>query len=391
MSSADAPPPIGAIVLDTAPLLSNSVTATTLLKRTNLLYTTPGVVAEIRDSTARERYELQWKTFVKVRSPTRQAIEKVKQAATKTGDWEVLSAVDVGVLALAWEIEMEEQRKREAKSAVEAEEKPKEDVAEAETEAGAGEEASTEEPAKDESALTGLQPVEVEEEDENAEGDGVDEEKEADSDGWITPSNLHKHKAKAQAKKEALVAAEEPLAAAVITSDFAMQNVVLHLHLNLLSPTTTLRIHKIKTWVLRCHACFYITRQMDKQFCPRCGAADTLLRTSCSTDSKGNFRIFLKKNMQWRNRGNVYSLPKPTHGSSSGKGVPKAIILREDQKEYEREVAQLRRRKARDMLDPDYLPGILSGERRVGPGGKVKIGMGRRNPNEKQSVKKGKR
>lgn len=56
------------------------------------------------------------------------------------------------------------------------------------------------------------------------------------------------------------------------------------------------------------------------------------------------------------------------------------LILREDQKEYEREVVRGERRKERDLLDPDYLPGILTGERRDA-GGRPRIGYGRRNPN----------
>ena len=118
---------------------------------------------------------------------------------------------------------------------------------------------------------------------------------------------------------------------------------------------------------------------MTKQFCPVCGGP-TLQRVSCSTDSKGTFKIYLKRNYQWNNRGNVFSLPKPTHGSANGKGDREVLILREDQKEYEREVVRGERRKERDLLDPDYLPGILTGERRDA-GGRPRIGYGRRNPN----------
>lgn len=47
----------------------------------------------------------------------------------------------------------------------------------------------------------------------------------------------------------------EPVAVGCMTADFAMQNVLLQLGLNLVG-TEGKRIQKVKTWVLRCHACF---------------------------------------------------------------------------------------------------------------------------------------
>lgn len=90
--------------------------------------------------------------------------------------------------------------------------------------------------------------------------------------------------------------------------------------------------------------------------------------------------------MQWNNRGNVFSVPKPTHGSSNGKwkggggqgGWGNGLILAEDQKEYMRAVTDEKRqqRRERDLMDEDYLPGILTGERHRS-GGRVKVGAGR--------------
>lgn len=110
------------------------------------------------------------------------------------------------------------------------------------------------------------------------------------------------------------------------------------------------------------------------------------MRTSCSTDKEGNFKIHLKKNMQWNTRGDIYSIPKPVAGSANGKvvagggggkgGWGKGLILAEDQKEYVQALTAERRRKERDLMDEDYLPGIVSGERGKA-GGRVKIGAGR--------------
>jgi RNA-binding protein NOB1 len=210
----------------------------------------------------------------------------------------------------------------------------------------------------------------------------------SDGEGWITPSNLKKHQEK-DANGSAKPSKEpQTMQVALITSDFAMQNVLLRMNLNLLSPSLQ-RIRQLKNWVLRCHACFYITKDMTKQFCSRCGKP-TLLRTSCSTDKDGNFKVHLKKNMQWNTRGNVYSIPKPVAGTSNGKlvagggkgGWGQSLILAEDQKEYIQAMTGVRRNKEKDLMDEDYLPNLLSGDRGRA-GGRPKIGAGK-NVNSKK-------
>lgn len=52
-----------------------------------------------------------------------------------------------------------------------------------------------------------------------------------DSDGWITPSNLKKHQAKDTQVSGSSEAIHETLQAALLTSDFAMQNVALRINL----------------------------------------------------------------------------------------------------------------------------------------------------------------
>ncbi len=208
-----------------------------------------------------------------------------------------------------------------------------------------------------------------------------------DGGGWITPKNLKKY----QEKDNGTSATQEELrnmAVAIMTSDFAMQNVLLRMNLNLLTPSFQ-RVKKVKAWVLRCHACFHVTKDMTKQFCGRCGKP-TLLRTSCSTNSDGSFKIFLKKNMQWNKRGDVFSIPKPVAGTSNGKlvagggkgGWGQSLILAEDQKEYIQAVAGNKRNKTKDLMDEDYLPSLLSGDRGHA-GGKPKVGGGR-NVNSKK-------
>ncbi len=67
---------------------------------------------------------------------------------------------------------------------------------------------------------------------------------------------MHKSKAldllpSAKAKGKA----DEFLPVGCMTADFAMQNVLLQMGLNLVG-TEGKRIQKVKSWVLRCHACY---------------------------------------------------------------------------------------------------------------------------------------
>ena len=207
----------------------------------------------------------------------------------------------------------------------------------------------------------------------------------SDSDGdWITPSNLSEHQAKGSGvQTHARTTKSVQMDVATMTIDFAMQNVLLQMNLNLLS-TNMQRIKHLSTKVLRCHACFLIVKEMDKQFCPRCGQA-SLRRVSCSTNAKGEFRVHLSKNYQWNTRGDKYSVPKPIAGTANGKwsglgggqgGWGRDLILAEDQKEYQRQVDQEERTRTRDLMDEDHLPAILTGDRGRA-GGRPKVGAGK--------------
>lgn len=212
---------------------------------------------------------------------------------------------------------------------------------------------------------------------------------ESDGEGWITPANLKQKQAEDAAPAAADAYPQKKMEVAVLTTDFAMQNVIMQINLNLLS-SSLMRIRHVRSVVLRCQACFLICREMNKQFCPRCGKP-TLTRVSCSTTNSGEFKIHLKKNFQYNSRGDRYSIPKAVHGAAHGrvKGGGKGswgndLILAEDQKEYERAVITEKRTKERNLMDEDYLPGILTGERSK-TGGRIKIGAGR-NVNSKKRV-----
>ncbi|KAI2624452.1 Nin one binding Zn-ribbon like-domain-containing protein [Xylaria nigripes] len=417
--------PIQALILDAGPLIKNDPPVSTLLAQAHELYTIPSVVSEIRDAATRSRVETTLLPFLKLRSPRPASIKFVTDFARRTGDLEVLSKPDIHLMALAYELECElnggdwrlrktpGQKGVNGKSPAQLEkEKAKasndtevaEEVTAGDTITEQGSETS---PGPAETQLSGEQESITQtleslslEQSENPTVGSATEKTEAvdiktqgeddDDEGWITPSNLKKHQVKDQ-----LARPEQPnqrvLKVALLTSDYAMQNVLLRINLNLVSPGLA-RITRVKTWVLRCHGCFQVTRDMSKQFCPRCGQP-TLTRVSCSTDHTGNFQIYLKNNFQWNNRGNVYSVPKPVHGSANGKargpgggknGWGRELILAEDQKEYERKTTEQRKAKQRDLMDDDYLPGILTGNRQSGPG-KIRVGAGR-NVNSRKRI-----
>jgi len=204
----------------------------------------------------------------------------------------------------------------------------------------------------------------------------------SDFEGWITPSNIKKYQRKEAAKSISTEVEPKTIQVATITTDYAMQNVLLQMNLNLLS-TSLQRVRHIKTFVLRCHACFSVCKDTSKVFCPQCGAP-TLTRVTCTTNQQtGEFKLHLKKNMQWNTRGDRYSIPKPVSGSANGRikgggkgGWGQALILAEDQKEYVRAVNEERKLKQRDLMDEDYLPGLLSNDRRRA-GARPRVGAGR--------------
>ncbi|KAI5924214.1 Nin one binding Zn-ribbon like-domain-containing protein [Camillea tinctor] len=426
--------PIHTLVVDTGPLIKNDPPVSTLLAQAHELYTLPSVITEIRDAATRSRVETTLLPFLKLRSPRPESVKFVTDFARRTGDLEVLSRPDLHLIALTYELECERNggdwrlRKTPGQKGLNGKAPSKENVATTEApeteKTQEGDAAQTTEPSNGNNGTEGitaeapattetaetvaqtlesmsLEPSEKPTEESSSQNTTTTttttaaetkapeaEDDDDDEDGWITPSNLKKHQAKDQVS-----APEQPiqriLQAALLTSDYAMQNVLLRMNLNLVSPSLA-RITRVKTWVLRCHGCFQVTREMNKQFCPRCGQP-TLTRVSCSTDSSGNFTLHLKRNFQWNNRGNVYSVPKPVHGSSNGKartggggknGWGRELILAEDQKEYVKKASEEKRARARDLMDEDYLPGILTGERRATPG-RIRVGAGK-NVNSKK-------
>ncbi|KAF9327216.1 Nin1 binding protein [Podila minutissima] len=410
------------LVLDTSPFLRGG--ASKLRALADKFYTIPEVLNEIRDKQARN--DLALLPFdIEVINPNESSVRAVAAFARKTGDYAVLSATDLRVLALAYQLEFElcgmkriraeplrpnvqpnkkpQAPKRTKHSAKEApedfedetpentenqetsesvenndegntvlEEEPEDDDDEEEIVQEISEKLEDLSTADKEEGSTSASNEEPQTEDTNANENAEDD----DDDGeWITPENLKKFKRHGTLKPKKKVRQPILMQVACTTGDFAMQNVLLQMGLNLLS-IDGLRISKIKNWVLRCHACTKVTHDMDKKFCPSCGNA-TLMRTSTSTDQNGNVKYYLKKNMVYNLRGTKYSIPTPKGGRRNND-----LILREDQREFELSMKFQRRQKKIDAFDPDYVPRLLEGQiDSRNPFGAPVVGYGKRNPN----------
>lgn len=79
---------------------------------------------------------------------------------------------------------------------------------------------------------------------------------------WITPSNVGLHKSRAldllpdsDVARGKRKGGDEAFDTGCMSADFAMQNVLLQMGLSLVGVEGK-RIEKVKSWVLRCHACF---------------------------------------------------------------------------------------------------------------------------------------
>ncbi|KAL6848378.1 hypothetical protein ACP4OV_021672 [Aristida adscensionis] len=112
---------------------------------------------------------------------------------------------------------------------------------------------------------------------------------------------------------------------ACVTSDYAMQNVILQIGLRLLAPGG-MQIRQLHRWVLRCHACYKVTQEVGKIFCPKCGNGGTLRKVSVTVGENGITMASRRPRITLR--GTKFSLPMPQGGRDA---ITKNPVLREDQ------------------------------------------------------------
>ncbi|CAG8609415.1 5965_t:CDS:2 [Ambispora gerdemannii] len=326
-------------------------------------YTVPEVLAEIRDKESRD-YLAQLPFELISLTPSDQALKEVINFSKKSGDFSSLSVVDVKAKTI--QPHQTEHNKKEDELSSSIDEKL------------IVTEEKSDELLPDKEILQKMPHIK--------QIDSIKDEEilqmVSDTSNIIKPDayGIHNGFSSSNPNNKPVI-----MKVACMTTDYTMQNVMLQMRLNLLS-IEGIRIKKIKNWVLRCHACFKITSNMEKQFCPSCGGP-TLIRTSTTTDENGNIRYYLKKNFQHNLRGTKYSIPNPKGGRN-----PNNLILREDQPEYQKAIKAHRKQKIVDIFNPDYVPKMLIGSPANNKAGPPVIGHGRRNPNEtKRGKSKGKK
>ncbi|KAE8722510.1 actin-depolymerizing factor 1-like [Hibiscus syriacus] len=112
---------------------------------------------------------------------------------------------------------------------------------------------------------------------------------------------------------------------ACVTGDFAMQNVLLQMGLRLLAPGG-IQIRQLHRWVLKCHACYTVTAEIGRIFCPKCGNGGTLRKVAVTVGENGI--VLASHRPRITLRGTKFSLPLPQGGRDA---ITKNLILREDQ------------------------------------------------------------
>lgn len=342
------------LVLDAGPLLTGGPSSVNMA---NFYYTTSDVLAEIKDEASRVRLSsLSFK--LETRQPTPQAILKATEFAKKTGDLAALSKTDLGIIGLCLDLAQEE--------GLAIASNPTQTI----IHIGADEKSRI----KSKKSLS------------------------SEEGQWITPENIGQIKQKdlLHLPEEQLTSLEQVEPLTCMTADFALQNVLLQLKVPVCAPDG-LKVKQLKSWVLRCHACFWYTSDQTRRFCDKCGGP-TLIRTSYALDSKtGIPHFFLARHFQFNIRGTKYSTALPEGGRKAD------IILREDQKEYQKAVKAQARAENKEMrnalqenrvedLDDRLASIFLEGEKvsknhlQFAP--RVTIGHGRRNPNEVKSKRR---
>jgi len=283
---------IGHLVVDSGGFIKNAPIERLCVNA----YTIPEVVSEIRDKQTKARlkilpYEL------KFRDPSQEAIKKVSEAAADSGDISSLSAVDIKVLALTYQISKEEEPQKEIQ----------ENLKNVETKEQIGADPAVDEAKK----IRGFYEGESSEEEDDGEGewstpDNIDDDQDSDENDdsdWITPFNID----------DVAEEIEEPEFVACLTTDFAMQNVLLKMKIGMIGVEGR-KIKNARKYILRCTGCKFIDKTSTKVFCPACGHK-TMRRVACEVLEDGTLKLFLAKNPKClKSRGTVFNLKKPVGG-----------------------------------------------------------------------------
>ena len=278
------------LVLDTGALIKGGVD---LYGMAEEFCTIKEVFQEVRDRKTRDFVE-SFPYEVIIREPTKESMSAVIRMCKNTGDLGTLSSVDLRVLALAHTVAAEaesitapptvEANGTKKKPIIHCEKQGSTKTANVPTLPGWGswggndddeEEEREEEEAEEEEEKNPEDEKEMTEEeakaakpqvlratDDDAEDvEEANEEPTEDDGGWITPANIKQYKG----ENSGLFGAEGDIrSVGCMTTDFPMQNVLMHLGILVVS-VEGYRIKHLKKWVLRCHGCYCIVKDTTRQ------------------------------------------------------------------------------------------------------------------------------
>jgi len=412
------------------------------------LFTTSGVLAEVRDENARALL----KTLpeeIRLREPLPQDITFVKQFAKATGDFGFLSQNDMDLIALTVGLHREAGGTvRERPAALLTEEgrggfewspAPARAVPSIARREGAAKEGDAVNAGAADTAPAGVESAEADEADE-AEGftavpkgrrrgrgrgpaaeeaaqmatpqealpaDGAlapeeeveeeaaaaqeEEEEDEEDDGssageWVTSENMHRFGLGVEPTSD--------LQVTCASSDYSVQNVLLQMGI---TPLTFdgYAVRSVKLWGLVCRACFFFTRDTQKVFCPKCGN-DTVVRVPIIVDEDGQAKV-LNNGRKLRTKGTIYSVPKPTQGRGWKPVFAEDELLmggRDRERRHLERVCE-KERQSRDPFNEDssrawWQRGSTGSGRALGvEAPRVQAGYGRKNPNANNFKHKG--
>ncbi|XP_037734102.2 RNA-binding protein NOB1 isoform X2 [Chelonia mydas] len=284
------------------------------------VYTIKEVVSEIRDKETRRQlavlpYQLHFK------QPFPEYVKLVTEFSKKTGDYPSLSATDLQVLALTYQLEAETVGVAHLKT------EPEKKVQLSST---------TQHPEA---------PVHV------AGFHLPSKSKHLEEDACLSTSESGLRAAAEESQEfSSFLYWRNPLPS--IEEDLQeLQNVLLQMGLHVLAMNGML-IRQARSYILRCHGCFKTTSDVTRVFCPHCGNK-TLKKVAVSVGADGTLHMHFSRNPKVLNtRGLRYSLPAPQGGKHASNPH-----LAEDQHFPQQRLSRKARQKT-NVFDPDYIAGV---------------------------------
>ena len=210
---------------------------------------------------------------------------------------------------------------------------------------------------------------------------------EDDGEGWVNESNFQAAVTSAWGKgaKNMKPSPTTIASAGCITTDFAMQNIMLQMGLKLLAVDGRI-VRRLKQWVLKCDACFFITSKMTgSTFCERCGS-NAMCRLSVRVQSNGKVEYGYNPYRRISTRGQRFAIAT-RKGGRDGQG----LILRADQTKMGTwNIKSKEKNRVKSQFGEDITGSLGMDLKTVG--GNLQAGFGRRNPNaQKGRERRGKR